>query len=1139
MTVSFDSLEIRYGFLADTVTYYGGGGLELTNGDITISNCYIHDNKASKIGFGVDSENSKVTLTINDSVISENSSSDSVASNDRGGGIYTAGQTTITDSTISNNSGVSKGAGIHVDGSTSFIMTNCTVANNSSDQYGGGLYLDKSMSIMTNCTIAYNSAVKNGGGISIELGTLNIKNTIAAGNSAKNNVNSNDFDHFSGDITDNGYNIIEYHNSSSFTGTGDKLGEQTSLGLSTELADNGGSTKTLALQSGSVAINAGDGGMNGSVSVPSTDQRGLSRDTQIDIGAYEYIASSATAPTVTTQPVSSIGTTTATGNGNITSLGVPNPTAHGVCWNTTGNPTTADSKTDEGAAAAAGAFTTSITGLTANTTYYVRAYAINSAGTSYGSQVSFTTSVTAPTVTTQNVSSIGTTTATGNGNITNLGAPNPTAHGVCWNTTGNPTTADSKTDEGAAEAAGTFTTSITGLTANTTYHVRAYAINSAGTTYGSDVTFTTLDTTAPILTAGAVTRTNDTQGTVKFTSNEVGSYYYKVVADGATAPTIDTSGVGTACTTDETTISNPTGLTVGAKDIYIKVKDAEGNVSNALKIDIAAYMAPDNTAPSLTAGEVKRTSDTEGIVKFTSNEAGSYYYAIVADGASEPTIDTSGTGTACTTDETTISNPTGLTTGAKDIYIKVKDADGNVSNALKIDIATYTSSGGSSGGSSKHRSSTNTTKQSQQSVPVIVNGKEQNAGKKINTTEDGKTTVTVKVDNKAIESKINEVIKNDISVTDNVIQIPVSDTKSQVAKVELTGDIVKKLEQETFDVSIKRENIEYVIPAQEFTISKVAENLDVTEKDLEDIKVEVKITKLDQKLVEKYNEVAKVNGAELVFSPVEFEIVAKTTKTDGTVQEQSISKFSNYVERVMEIPASVDPNQVTTGIVFNPDGTYSHVPTKVYQKDGTWYAKLKSLTNSDYSIIWNPVTVKSVENHWAKDAVNDLASRLIIFNSEEFKPNKAITRADFAEYIVRALGLYREGSTHENKFTDVSSTGERTLAILIANEYGIISGYSDETFRGDTKITREEAMTMYQRAMKLTALKGNDTTKYQNYTDFSNVSGWAGTYVKEVLAAHVFNGTSATNISPKANLTYAEAAQAVKNLLVESELINK
>ena len=97
------------------------------------------------------------------------------------------------------------------------------------------------------------------------------------------------------------------------------------------------------------------------------------------------------APTVTTQAVSSIAVTTATGNGNITSLGSPNPTAYGVCWNTGGTPTTSDSKNDKGAASSTGAFTASMTGLTAGTPYYVRAFATNTAGTSYGTEVSFTT----------------------------------------------------------------------------------------------------------------------------------------------------------------------------------------------------------------------------------------------------------------------------------------------------------------------------------------------------------------------------------------------------------------------------------------------------------------------------------------------------------------------------------------------------------------------------------------------------------------------------------------------------------------------------------------------------------------------------------------------------------------------------
>ena len=100
--------------------------------------------------------------------------------------------------------------------------------------------------------------------------------------------------------------------------------------------------------------------------------------------------------------------------------------------------------------------------------------------------------LTGPTVTTQAVTVFGTTTATGNGNITDLGAPNPTQHGVCWSTSSNPTVAlTTKTEQGAVSTTGAFNSSITGLNPGTTYHVRAYATNAGGTEYGNEVTFTT------------------------------------------------------------------------------------------------------------------------------------------------------------------------------------------------------------------------------------------------------------------------------------------------------------------------------------------------------------------------------------------------------------------------------------------------------------------------------------------------------------------------------------------------------------------------------------------------------------------------------------------------------------------------
>ena len=105
----------------------------------------------------------------------------------------------------------------------------------------------------------------------------------------------------------------------------------------------------------------------------------------------------------------------------------------------------------------------------------------------------------APTVTTQAVSSIGETTATGNGNITNLGDSNPTQYGVVWSTSNNPTVdLTTKTEEGAIAVSGVFTSSITGLIKNTTYYVKAYATNATGTVYGDEVSFTTLDVTTNI-----------------------------------------------------------------------------------------------------------------------------------------------------------------------------------------------------------------------------------------------------------------------------------------------------------------------------------------------------------------------------------------------------------------------------------------------------------------------------------------------------------------------------------------------------------------------------------------------------------------------------------------------------------------
>ena len=158
---------------------------------------------------------------------------------------------------------------------------------------------------------------------------------------------------------------------------------------------------------------------------PGTVDTGAGVRTYDDRGAYEYLPSGPALPVVTTQAVSAITTTSAIGNGTIAAPGLPNPTQHGVVWSTSPDPTTADSKTEEGPVSATGAFTSAMTGLTPGTLYHVRAYATNDAGTAYGEDVTFTTLPQAPVVTTQAVTAIGTTTATGQRQYHRAGCAQP------------------------------------------------------------------------------------------------------------------------------------------------------------------------------------------------------------------------------------------------------------------------------------------------------------------------------------------------------------------------------------------------------------------------------------------------------------------------------------------------------------------------------------------------------------------------------------------------------------------------------------------------------------------------------------------------------------------------------------------
>jgi uncharacterized protein (TIGR02145 family) len=195
-----------------------------------------------------------------------------------------------------------------------------------------------------------------------------------------------------------------------------------------------------------------------------------------------------TVPEITTLTVQNIAYFTANCGGLVDDDGGLEITHRGVCWSTSPNPTINDDTTIN--LSEKHYFVARLTGLEPSTTYYIRAYAINEKGTAYGNEFTFTTlDGSLPEAATHEIIDIASILATVKGEVISDGEVNVKERGFCWATTPDPTIDENKRASGGG--IGVYTALITNLLPNTNYHVRAYAINDAGITYGNEIQFTT------------------------------------------------------------------------------------------------------------------------------------------------------------------------------------------------------------------------------------------------------------------------------------------------------------------------------------------------------------------------------------------------------------------------------------------------------------------------------------------------------------------------------------------------------------------------------------------------------------------------------------------------------------------------
>lgn len=408
---------------------------------------------------------------------------------------------------------------------------------------------------------------------------------------------------------------------------------------------------------------------------------------------------------------------------------------------------------------------------------------------------------------------------------------------------------------------------------------------------------------------------------------------------------------------------------------------------------------------------------------------------------------------------------------------------------------------------------------------VIVNGQQETQAATLKTdTIGGKNVTTVVLDTE----KIIEGMK--AKETSNTVVIPVLDGDVNAVRGELTG----AMEEKNALLEVKTEKASYTLPVREIKIDELAKELG--EPELKDIKISVEIPDASQEDAEAIDREVRKEGMEVVIPPVSFRVNVIYGDT-----EVEVGRFSHYVSRMIAVPEGVNLSRITTGVVVNKDGTLSHVPTEVTSVDGKYRVRINSLTNSTYSVVSNPKEFADVADHWAKEAVNDMGSRLVIsgYDRNTFKPEQDITRAEFTAIVVRALGL--RNTSIVLPFSDVRANDWYAEALRLGCEYNLIGGYEDGTFKPADNITREEAMTILNRAMALAGMNTDISRErvlelLNVYADSEDIAQWAEKPISLCIENGIVKGYEG-RLASKANITRAETAVMIRRLLQKANII--
>lgn len=395
------------------------------------------------------------------------------------------------------------------------------------------------------------------------------------------------------------------------------------------------------------------------------------------------------------------------------------------------------------------------------------------------------------------------------------------------------------------------------------------------------------------------------------------------------------------------------------------------------------------------------------------------------------------------------------------------------------------------------------------------------------------TTVTVQMDHGKALDLINQSVSSGSVVQTAVV--PVAQTFDKLV-VRVPLNLFVTLAERGCRFQIKTRYGSYILPAAEINAGSLGQSGIAPA----DTVVEIEMTRLKQDQGSQDSRESQESAPQQGFTRLVNPLGVKVEAAQG-IKITSIDHFSSYVNLL--VPVREDVNQdFTTGVVLHADGTVSPVPTRFAVIEGQKYAMLNFKTNGTYTVISNPKTFSDIKTHWARQAVDSLAAKMVIsgVSNNTFAPEKQVTRAQFVTILVRALG--GELPAEKAGFKDVQADAWYAGTVYTALKLGIVQGNNDNNFKPNAPVTREEAAVMLVRALSTagqdTAISSAEAAKLlQSAKTNAPVSTWARQSVAFCLKNGILQGDAQKGLAPTASCTRAQAAELIMKMLGGAELI--